>query len=72
MVGVKTEDADFIASCLASSIHKNTFYTNPNLEVISKLLFRLEWQVLVPVFMSLIVWLEANTFTKVHGLHSLT
>ena len=33
---------------------------------------RLEWQVLVPVFTSLIVWLEANTFIKVHGLHSLT
>ena len=35
MVGVKTEDADFIASCLGSSIHKNAFYTNPNLDVIS-------------------------------------
>ena len=32
----------------------------------------LEWQVLVPVFTSLIVWLEANTFIKVHGFHSLT
>ena len=35
-------------------------------------LSRIEWQVLVPLFMSLIAWLEANTFLKVHGLHSLT
>ena len=32
-------------------------------------LARVEWQVLVPVFMSLVVWLEANTFIKVHGLY---
>ena len=31
-----------------------------------------EWQVLVPVFMSLTAWLQANTFIKVYGLHSLT
>ena len=31
-----------------------------------------EWQVLVPVFTSLIMWLEASTFIKLHGLHSLT
>ena len=31
-----------------------------------------EWQVLVPVFMSLIAWLDANTFIQVHELHSLT
>ena len=36
------------------------------------LLSRIEWQVLVLVFMSLIVWLQANTFIKVHGFHSLT
>ena len=35
-------------------------------------LSRVEWQVLVPVFTSLITWLEAGTFIKVHGLHSLT
>ena len=35
-------------------------------------LFRVEWQVLVPVFMSLITWLEASMFIKGHGLHSLT
>ena len=35
-------------------------------------LSRVEWQVLVPVFTSLITWLEASTFIKVHGLHSLT
>ena len=35
-------------------------------------LSRVEWQVLVPVFMSLIAWLDANTFIQVHGLHSLT
>ena len=33
-----------------------------------------EWQLLVPVFMimSLIAWLEANMFIKVHGFYSLT
>ena len=35
-------------------------------------LSRVEWQVLVPVYTSLITWLEASTFIKVHGLHSLT
>ena len=35
-------------------------------------LSRVEWKVLVPVFTSLIAWLETNTFIKVHGLHSLT
>ena len=35
-------------------------------------LSRVEWQVLVPVFTSLIVWLEASMFIKVYGLHSLT
>ena len=35
-------------------------------------LSRVEWQVLVPMLMSLIAWLEANTFIQVHGLHSLT
>ena len=35
-------------------------------------LSRVEWQVLVPVFMSLITWLDASTFIKVYGLHSLT
>ena len=35
-------------------------------------LSRVEWQVLVPVFTNLIAWLEANTFIKVYGLHSLT
>ena len=30
------------------------------------------WQVLVPVFTSLIARLDANTFKKVFGLHSLT
>ena len=35
-------------------------------------LSRVEWQVPVPVFTSLIVWLEASTFIKVCGLHSLT
>ena len=35
-------------------------------------LSRVDWQVLVPVFMSLIVWLEANTLINVHRLHSLT
>ena len=35
-------------------------------------LSRVEWQVLVPVFMSLITWLEVSTFIKVYGLHSLT
>ena len=34
-------------------------------------LSRVKWQVLVPVFTSLIIWLDANTFIKVHGLHSL-
>ena len=31
-----------------------------------------EWQVLVPVFMSMIAWLEASTFIKVYGVHSLS
>ena len=31
-----------------------------------------EWQVLVRVFTSLIVWLEVSTFIKVYELHSLT
>ena len=31
-------------------------------------LSRVEWPVLVPVLTSLIVWLEANMFIKVHGL----
>ena len=35
-------------------------------------LSRVEWQVLVSVFMSLIAWLEASTFINVFGLHSLT
>ena len=35
-------------------------------------LSRVEWQVLVPVFTSLIMWLEASLFIKVHGLYSLT
>ena len=35
-------------------------------------LARVEWQVLVPVFTSSIVWLEASTFIKAYGLHSLT
>ena len=34
-------------------------------------LSRVERQVLVPVFVSLIAWLEARTFIKVYGLHSL-
>ena len=28
-----------------------------------------EWHVLVPVFTSLIAWLKAYMFIKVHGLH---
>ena len=35
-------------------------------------LSRVEWQVLVPVFISLITWLEANTLIKVHELRSVT
>ena len=35
-------------------------------------LSRVEWQVPVTLFMSLIAWLEANMFIKVYGLHSLT
>ena len=35
-------------------------------------LSRVEWQVLVPVFTSLIVCLDANMYIKVHRLHSLT
>ena len=35
-------------------------------------LSRVEWQVLVPVFTSLIAWLEASMFIKVYGFHSLT
>ena len=31
-----------------------------------------EWQVPVALFMSSIAWLEANTFIKAYGLHSLT
>ena len=34
-------------------------------------LSRVKWQVPVLVFMSLIAWLEANTFIKVHGFQSL-
>ena len=32
-------------------------------------LSRLGWQVPVTLFMSLIVWLEANMFIKLYGLH---
>ena len=35
-------------------------------------LSRVEWQVPVTPFMSSIEWLEANTFIKAYGLHSLT
>ena len=38
----------------------------------SCLLSRIEWQVLVPVFTSVVMLLEANVFIKVHGFHSLT
>ena len=35
-------------------------------------LSRVEWQMLMPVFMSLIAQFEANTFIKVCRVHSLT
>ena len=35
-------------------------------------LSRVEWQVPVTLFMSLIAWVEANAFIKLYGLHSLT
>ena len=35
-------------------------------------LSRIEWQVLVSVFITLIIGLEADAVKKVHGLHSLT
>ena len=35
-------------------------------------LSRIEWQVSVTLLMSSIAWLEANTFMKAYGIHSLT
>ena len=35
-------------------------------------LSRVEWQVSVTLLMSSIAWLEANTFMKAYGIHSLT
>ena len=46
----------FTPQCLFSSVH----------------LSRVEWQVPMPVFMSLIVWFEANISIKVYGCYSLT
>ena len=68
-IRIEAQASIFYKWFLTQCLNESGIYLKPGIDF---LLFIWGWQVLVPVFMSLIALLEASMFIKVYGLYSLT